>query len=102
MGLDARIENENGDCLQELSDPKELVSVLLPKYDDISSACLRFIDLYGDTTFNALQMPMVISELTATIDKTSNQEAKEHGKKLLDLAKKVSEEVHLYLKFYGD
>jgi hypothetical protein len=102
MGLDARIENEEGVCLQELPDPKELVAVLLPQYDDNSSICLRFIDLYGDTTFNELQMPILINELTTAIDKTSNNEAKEHGNKLLDMAKKVSEEVHLYLKFYGD
>ena len=102
MGVEARIENEKGVCLQELSDPEDLVADLLPKYDDESSICLRFIDLYGDTTFNELQMPILIKELIKAIDKTSNNDAKEHGKKLLDMAKKVSEEGHLYLKFYGD
>jgi hypothetical protein len=102
MGIDARIENENGQCIEELGDPKELVEVLLPRYDDNASNCMRFIDPYGDTTFNTLQMPILINELKQSIEKTSNQEAKEHGKKLLEMAKKVSEEAHLYLKFYGD
>lgn len=34
MGIDARIEDENGQCIEELGDPKELVAVLLPRYDD--------------------------------------------------------------------
>ncbi|GLI37285.1 hypothetical protein KI811_18400 [Geobacter hydrogenophilus] len=102
MGIDARIEDENGQCIEELGDPKELVVVLLPRYDDNTSNCMRFIDPYGDTTFNKPQMQILINELKQSIEKASNLEAKEHGKKLLEMAKKVSEDVHLYLKFYGD
>ena len=102
MGIDARIEDENGQSIEELGDPKDLVAVLLPRHDDNSSNCMRFIDPYGDTTFNRAQMPILINELKKSIENTSNPEAKEHGKKLLEMAKKISEEVHLYLKFYGD
>jgi hypothetical protein len=102
MGIDARIEDENGQCIEELYDPKGLVAVLLPRYDDNTSNCMMFIDPYGDTTFNRPQMPILISELKQSIEKASNPEAKEHGKKLLEMARKVSEEVHLYLKLYGD
>lgn len=102
MGVDARIENENGDCLEELLDPKNMVEKLLPRYDDRTSSCLRFIDPYGDTTFNRVQMSVLAEELIKAIDNCSVPEAKEHGKSLLEMVKKVSEEVHLYLKFYGD
>jgi hypothetical protein len=63
---------------------------------------MRFIDPYGDTTFNALQISILINELKQSIENTTNPEAKEHGKRLLEMARKVSEEVHLYLKLYGD
>jgi len=102
MGIDARIEDENGQCIEELGDPKELVAVLLPRYDDTTSNCMRFIDAYGDTTFNALQISIFIGELKQSIEKATNPEAKEHGKRLLEMARTVSEEAHLYLKFYGD
>ena len=35
----------------------------LPGVDDTRFACLRFVDPYGDTVFNQLQIPVVLQDL---------------------------------------
>ena len=102
MGIDARIESETGESIEELYDLDNLVKELLPDFNDKVSVCLRFVDPYGDTTFNQGQLPMIIRELTLAVDKASATNVKAHGKKLLQLAEKANGQVHTYLKFVGD
>ncbi len=102
MGIDARIQSEVGEKIQELFDPYDLVAELLPDFSDNSSICLRFVDPYGDTIFNQGQIPVLIKELEVAIEKCKNPKAKEHGKKVLKLSKQADRKVHTYLKFIGD
>ncbi len=102
MGIDTYIETEGGDQLKELLDPQGLLSKLLPDFDDIASYCLRFIDPYGDTVFNQKQIPILIRELTAAIAKAPNPEVKIFGEELLKLLREAENQVHTYIKFYGD
>lgn len=102
MGIDAFIETENGAQIDQLFDPEELLERLLPAYDNESSIFLRFIDPYGDTTFNQGQIPILIKELKLAVDNTNDNLAKNHGKKLIALIEKIKNEVHTYIKFYGD
>lgn len=64
---------------------------------------LHTIDPYGDTVFNALQIPIVISELE---DLLSEVDQKEHDLMrlvniFLDFIKSATS-VHTYVKFIGD
>ena len=102
MGIDARIETENGELIEQLLDVDSLVERLLPDFNDETSICLRFVDPYGDTVFNQGQIPVFIRELSLAIDKTKDQNAKAHGSKLLSLTEKSNGQVHTYLKFVGD
>jgi len=102
MGIDAFIENENGAQIDHLYDPENLLKCLLPSYDTESSICLRFIDPYGDTTFNQGQIPILIKELKSAVENTNDNLAKNHGKKLIALIEKIENEVHTYIKFCGD
>ncbi len=102
MGINARIESETGEQIQELLDLHGLVEKLLPDFNDETSICLRFVDPYGDTTFNQGQLPVFIRELTSAIKAADEPDVKAHGQKLLGLAKKANGQVHTYLKFYGD
>jgi hypothetical protein len=65
MGIDARIETERGTCVAELGDPHNRVNWLLSLAILDSTLCLRFIDPYGDTLFNGLQIPVLQSECSA-------------------------------------
>jgi hypothetical protein len=65
MGVDARIQTEQGECLATLGDPHMCMNRLLSFAIVDSTVCLRFIDPYGDTLFNRLQIPVLQNELLA-------------------------------------
>jgi hypothetical protein len=64
VGVDAKIETEQGDCLATLGGPHMRMNRLLFFATVDSTVCLRFIDLYGDTVFNRLQIPVLQNELS--------------------------------------
>ena len=102
MGIKARVESENGDVEAELLDPGNLTAKLTAPFTGSDSPCLRFVDPYGDTTFNQLQLPVLIREIEGAIEMAADASVKSHGEVLLELARKAGSEVHTYLKFYGD
>ena len=63
MGIDVRVETEDGKSVQEVGDPRGLTSWLLALGDISQTVCLRFIDPYGDTVFNQAQLPVLSAEL---------------------------------------
>jgi hypothetical protein len=101
MGLTINLEGEKGNVYETISD-NDILSELLPNHDDKSSYCLRFIDLYGDTTFNSLQMPELIRELENILKNEDSDEKHDIVNQIIRLSNRCKEEVHLYLKFYGD
>ncbi len=102
MGVDLKWEDENGRPLGEVDDPASKISALVLKTDLTWSTCLRFIDPYGDTTFSRIQIPILIDELRTVLGKIQDNRIKDHLQKLIDLAEQSRDEVHTYLKFYGD
>jgi hypothetical protein len=64
-GIDVRLENRRGERLAEVSDPKGVVNWLLSLVDLEATACLRFIDPYGETLFNTAQLPVLRDELAS-------------------------------------
>ncbi len=66
MGIDAQIESASGELI-ELLDLDRLVEKLLPDFIDETSICFRFIYPYGDTTFNQIQLPVFLCELTLAV-----------------------------------
>ena len=93
-----RRQTESGGVLAEFEgglDPKVIERV------PPSSSCLRFIDPYGDTIFNQLQIPVLVSELVELQTTVSEQELKSHIELVL-LFLRASEEVHVYVCFVGD
>lgn len=65
MGIDVRIETERGSCVTELGDPRNCLNWLLSLALLDSTLCLRFIDPYGNTIFNGLQIPVLQRECLA-------------------------------------
>jgi hypothetical protein len=102
MGVDARWENEQGAALETLDDPHNLVAQLLPDYGDAAFPCLRFVDLYGDTVFNQLQIPLLLDELHSLGERSLAPPVHAHLVALTELVQKAAGEVHTYIRFYGD
>lgn len=84
MGIDVYLEDETGEKLESIYDPTSILPRLLPSHADKSSQCLRFIDPYGVTVFNGLQMPFLLEELETLLQRTQGQEAKSSSRALLN------------------
>ncbi len=55
MAIDVVLQDQQGRMLEQVSYPVGLPNTLIP-YDDESFPCLGYVDAYGNTIFNHLQM----------------------------------------------
>ncbi len=101
MGIDIYLETESGEKEAELLDPQGIVARLMP-IDDAHFPLLRYVDLYGDTVFNRMQMEQVLVELKQLKNPTRGSEEINYINQIEDMARRCQSEPHLYLKFYGD
>jgi hypothetical protein len=102
MGLAVRVETEDGSRIAEVLDPTNVLHRLLPSEDDDTYHCLRYVDWYGNTVFNRLQMETVLRELDRIRLAVHGAGELELLDRLKELAHRCEAEPHLYLKFYGD
>ncbi|MGB0036829.1 MAG: hypothetical protein WBP79_15270 [Candidatus Acidiferrales bacterium] len=101
MGVDIRLEDKNGNKLDESPDLENLLSRLLPAWDDAIFHCLRYVDPWGETIFNHLQMDELISELRKIRAKAATEEERAFIDNIESMAMRCKDE-NLYLKFLGD
>ena len=101
MGVNVELRSESGDCLAVVLDPSGLTDQLISSAD-ARSVCLRFVDSYGDTIFNRIQLPELIQELEQAAAQLTSDEARTHASRILELARSGLAEPHLYLAFVGD
>jgi len=102
MGIDVRVETESGEVQDEVLDDENLTEKLLPDREDATSPCLRFVDPFGDTLFNHIQIPLVATELEKRLRGSSKPEVKAHCAALLKLVAATVGEEHTYVRFSGD
>jgi len=102
VGQTIILEDAQGKPIEEpLGDSTDLLGKILPAYDDRNFLCLRFIDRYGDTVFNYLQMETFLSEWQRLYSRVKSEAEKELLSRIEKLARRCQNE-RLYLKFYGD
>jgi hypothetical protein len=99
--LTVSLEDENGNILESIED-NGLLGSLIPLVSDKSYCCTKYIDLYGNTVFNRLQMDDFIEEMKIIQDKSENLQTTDIIDNIIKLANKSKSKPHLYLKFYGD
>ena len=102
MGMAIQLEDKQGKVLEEISDLESLLARLFPSWEDASFHCLRYIDPWGDTIFNHLQMDELISELQRIRATTSIESERAFIDAIEGMAMRCKEGEHLYLKFLGD
>jgi hypothetical protein len=102
MGLTVVRETEDGTSLGCVEDPSNLLHRLLPNPKDTSFQVLRFIDWYGDTVINRPQIEPFLEEWDRIAQSAKTEEERSLLSRIHDLAAQAQQEVHTYLKFYGD
>jgi len=102
LGLIIKLEGERGDVLASIADTNNYLGPLLPLDEGSPSALLKYIDLYGDTTFNQLQMADFLDEWSRLYSLATSDAERKMLRAVENLGRKCASEAHLYLKFYGD
>ena len=102
MGMSIRREDRQGKAIEEIPDLESLLSRFFPSWDDESYHFLRYIDPWGETVFNHLQMDELISELRRVRLKASTEEERAFVDAIEGLAARSKEGDGMYLKFLGD
>ena len=87
VGISVRIEDENGQPAGELLDPRNHLGRLLSLPECADTVCLRFIDPYGDTVFNQLQLPCLIADLEAVRSKVTDHAIRRASEEALQAAR---------------
>jgi hypothetical protein len=104
MGIDVRLERENGEPVEWLKEslPKSLKLQKLPFYGSREFPLAGCIDPYGDTVFNRLQAANLLLEWA---DLTSRIEDEGERRTMLEVSRLLAvcrDGVHLYVRFIGD
>ncbi|MDP9123737.1 MAG: hypothetical protein M3N82_03935 [Pseudomonadota bacterium] len=99
MSIDVEIQDEDGNTISRYDGPA--LGLPFTRLAPTDSACLRFIDPWGDVTFNQAQIEVLKGELQVAAKRT------EDSKRLLELHAlslfvEGARGVHVYLKFIGD
>ena len=101
MGLACYLEDERGKKMDSFLDPKNiLLELLLDPHEGF--LLTKYIDPYGDTVFNQLQIPQLITELKLLESLTTGMENQEFIRQLIEFVEKSRGKIHCYIKFYGD
>ncbi len=91
------IRDEDGTVLDRMHDNGEIARLVAGIVDERSFPCLRFVDPFGTTVFNAAQAGELAIEITRLADPDDDTLTR-----LVDLADRVAGEVHEYLWFLGE
>jgi len=102
MGLDIFWQTERGESLAHCPtwfDPWKYID----HPDELAhTCCLRFIDEYGDTTFNQSQLSVLIEELESILPKSKDAAARQSLELLITFVRNAQDKIHTYIKFIGD
>jgi hypothetical protein len=98
LPLSVEIQDEHGLRMGEAWWHPRSSALLIDEHP--GTCCLRFIDPYGDTTFNQSQLRVLIEELRNL--RVTESEAIEVLESLLRFLQSALNQVHVYVKFIGD
>jgi hypothetical protein len=104
MPLTIRLETEDGNCVAEMYDMRNVLihgtDALSPDGKGLELA--HFIDPYGNTVLNKLQLPPFIRDLELLLTTANDAGERSLLNEIRQLAARGAHEDGLYLKFVGD
>jgi hypothetical protein len=102
MSVGCVLETERGKPLARVDDPEEALNSLIPAMTEARFQCWRFIDQYGETVFNSLQMDTFLEEAAIIRSRTTEKAAVAVLESIEALARRCQSQMHTYLRFSGD
>ena len=88
---------------QCVPDARNMLAKIVRHLRTSETKCVQFIDPYGDTVFNALQVPMLIAELEDLERTTSDEDEGAHLHAVVGLLRRhLNDGPHRYVRFVGD
>src|SRR5687767_14971403 len=102
MTLPVIWHDEFGVELGRLYDPGFALELLPAADESVTTACLRFIDPYGDTVFNQAQLGELILELESRRSRITDLPLRRRLDQLLEFLRPCAGQVHTYIKIVGD
>ena len=100
MAIVVRIQDERQDPRGEHWVHPRSTAVLVG--DHPGTSCLRFIDPYGDVTFNQAQIPALIGELEEYASSLDDPDDRVMILDLIGYVSKACDRMHTYVRFIGD
>lgn len=103
MPMTIRLETESKGVLGDVFDRTlAIVTLAHEVHSQAPLGLLQFVNPWGDTVFNELQMPTVLRDLDRLREKARSEEDREVLLGVEKLAKQGMNDHHVYLWFYGD
>lgn len=102
MGIDLHIEDEHGKSIYCISDDQQIFAHVINQTKMSEYSLLKYIDPYGDTTFNNMQLNDLLYDLSSLHTTISDIATRKYVNKLISLLENYTNTNHVYFKFYGD
>ena len=102
---DMNLEDEHGNVIEamqiSIAEIIRLIDNNISENELKKTFCLQFIDPYGDTMFNLLQIGVLKKEFEYLSENCQENKEKEKLKSIVGFISKA-EKLHTFVKFYGD
>jgi hypothetical protein len=102
---DIKLVDERGNIIEakniQIGEVIQLIDKNISEVELKKTFCLRFIDPWGDTIFNRLQLGFLIEEFENLFDKCQTIEEKEKLRSIIYFIAKA-EKNYTFVRFYGD
>lgn len=104
MGLNSvTVETAEGKVIREIVASPSVLDPLIGSLEDKAEfCCLRFVDPYGDTIFNPIQVVQLRQELETLLQLATTPNQRSVIQELLQLAQFSLMEPHRFLRLVGD
>lgn len=99
--MSVKLEDETRILIKEIFIMKPDLGILLYEFGQ-DTKLLKYIDPYGDTIFNRIQMDDLITELSELLNTHGFKYPNNYLKEIIELAIECKNSVHKYIRFYGD
>ena len=103
MGINVHVESERGDIISAVYDDRnDLSRAVVGGYFSQMGVCLKYLDPYGDTVFNQLQLAALLEETEAAWRAAQSLALKDLLLDILNLIRAGQGQTHTYIRFVGD
>jgi hypothetical protein len=95
-------QDEHGGELGRINEPGFPPELIDSAIASASTACLRFVDPYGDTVFNQAQLNELLRELEKQRAGITDLRVRRNLEELLAFLRPCVGQMHTYIKIIGD